>query len=333
MGKRMISVLKNTALIIGFCLLIGMIFQVGFNNKSIVPGLVAYVSCGLFVVITSRYSAKQINDMNQNIKEKAFDLINSPIFVLDVEDNVIDINPAAQKIINISKAKLLGLPLQKLLTNLSEDLLDFKFEKTQTFELMANGRWYVCSCLKIRNQGESFDTKILVLDEVTEQKLTDKTIKLLESESRKLNEEKSIFMESISMFSDMNKPELIFNALAEKIIALLDITSIFIFYPDHANPQYNKLVADAYRDDVGVHEKGSNTSFLRLHQGVFQEIFDEVKDYKIQYSSVINLKASAENFSLSSALRMISFSSSSKPLMAFTSNGEGINSRTASSMR
>jgi len=292
MGKRMISVLKNTALIIGFCLLIGMIFQVGFNNKSIVPGLVAYVSCGLFVVITSRYSAKQINDMNQNIKEKAFDLINSPIFVLDVEDNVIDINPAAQKIINISKAKLLGLPLQKLLTNLSEDLLDFKFEKTQTFELMANGRWYVCSCLKIRNQGESFDTKILVLDEVTEQKLTDKTIKLLESESRKLNEEKSIFMESISMFSDMNKPELIFNALAEKIIALLDITSIFIFYPDHANPQYNKLVADAYRDDVGVHEKGSNTSFLRLHQGVFQEIFDEVKDYKILHTDDLDLTES-----------------------------------------
>ncbi|MDT4853702.1 hypothetical protein FQZ97_879790 [compost metagenome] len=45
------------------------------------------------------------------------------------------------------------------------------------------------------------------------------------------------------------------------------------------------------------------------------------------------MKAKAENFSLSSALRLVTSSSSSVPLTSAMSTGEGINSITASSMR
>jgi len=294
--------------------LLGMIFQVGFNNQSIVPGLVAYVSCALLVVFTTRFSAKQNNDINLTVKEKTFGLINSPIIVLDVNDNIIDLNQAAHKLINFPNAKLIGLPVRKLLTNLPYDMLDVKSEKIQTCEIMVNGRWYVCSGIQISDQEELVNAKILVLDEITEQKLTDKTIKLLESETKKLCEEKNIFVESISIFSEMNKPDLIFNSLAEKIISLLDITSIFIFYPDHSNPENNRLLVEAYGDDVGVNEKGSNTSFLAQHQGILQEESNRVKDYKILH---------VDDVDLTEEYRQVFILSSCKSILLLTVESKG----------
>jgi len=249
-------------LILGFCLIFVFVFQVGFTRKNVVPGIIFYFSCALFAVLTSQISDKQHNDINLNIQEKAFGMMNNPTFVLDCDNNIIDLNPAALKLLNISKAKLLGLPVQKILKNLSPDVLDEKFENIQSCEFMNNGRWYICRSVQIFNKGELNETKLLFLEEITDQILTEKTIKLLESETGKLSLEKNIFLESISFFSDINNSAKIFNVLAEKIISILDVTSIFIFISDQANSKKIELVAMGYGEFSGINEKGPRTSFL-----------------------------------------------------------------------
>ena len=271
-------------LILGFCLIFLIIFQVGFTNKNIIPGIMFYFSCALFTVLTSRISGKKDTELNLNIKEKTFSMMNSPAFALDSDNNIIDLNPSAQKILNISKAKLIGLPIQKILKNLSLDVLDVKFEKIQTFEFMDNGRWYMCRGVEILNKGEVNETKLLLLDEITDQILTEKTIKLLESETGKLSFEKNIFLESITLFSDINNSAKIFNKLAEKIISFLDVSSINIFLTNQTNSNNFELVAKAYGEFAGKNESMSSTSFITPKSGKFLETTLPLVDYKVFHS-------------------------------------------------
>ncbi len=269
------------ALILGFCLIFVIVFQVGFTRKNIVPGIIFYFSCALFAVLTSQVSGKKHKDINVNFREKAFGMMNNPTFVLDIDNNIIDLNPAALKLINISKAKLLGLPIQKILKNLPPDVLDDKFEKIQLWELMENGRWYMCRSVQILNEGVLNRTKLLFLDEITDQILTEKTIKLLEYETGKLSLEKNIFQESISLFSDIKNSAKIFNTLADKIISLLDVTSIFIFNSDQANSKNLELVGKGFGEFSAINEKVTRTSFLNPLTENNWETTLQLADHKI----------------------------------------------------
>jgi len=280
MRKWKFSGWKILALILGLCLIFVLIFQIGFTRKNIVPGFILYFSCALFAVLTSQVSVKKNYDKKVNFKEKAFGMMKNPTFVLDIDNNIIDLNPSALKLLNISKAKLLGLPIQKILKNLSLDVLDEKFGKIQSCEFMNNGRWYICRGVQILNKGDLNEIKLLLLDEITEQILTEKTIKLLESETGKLSQEKNIFLESISLFSDINNSAKIFNVLAEKIISLLDVTSIFIFIVDQANSKNHELVGKWFGEFAEVNEKGTRTSFLSpLNENNLE--FLQLADHKV----------------------------------------------------
>ena len=269
------------ALIFGFCLIFVMVFQVGFTRTNIVPGIIFYLSCALFAVLTSQISSKQPKENNFNIKEKAFGMMNNPAFVLDFDNKIIDLNPAALKILNISRAKILGHPIQKIIKNLSPEILDKKFDNIKSFEFMDNGRWYICRGIQTLNKDELNETKLLFFDEITDQILTEKTIKLLESETGKLSLENNIFLDSISLFSDINNSAEIFNVLAEKIISLLDVTSIFIFISDLANSEKIELVAKGYGDFSGINEKAPKTSFLNpLPENNWENTLTLI-DYKI----------------------------------------------------
>lgn len=284
MRKQMFSGWKFMVLILGFCLIFLIVFQVGFTSKNIIPGIIFYLSCALFAVITSRISGKQHTEMNINIKEKTFLMMNSPAFALDSDNHIIDLNPSALKILNISKVKIIGLPIQKILKNLSMDVLDVTVGKNQTFELMDNGRWYMCRGVQILNKGDVNETKLLLLDEITDQILTEKTIKLLESETGKLSLEKNIFLESITLFSDINNSTQIFNKLAEKILSFLDVTSILIFLTDPTNFKNFNLVAKMCGEFAGKNEKLSDTSFINPPSGNILETARSLLDYKVLHS-------------------------------------------------
>lgn len=283
------------ALILGFCLIFVSVFQVGFTRQNIVPGIVFYFSCAIFAVITSKISGKQQSNPDINIKDKAFGMMNSPTFILDGNNNIIDLNTAAIKIFNVPKAKLLGIPVQKILKNLSSDVLDANFDHINTYQLMDNGRSYKCRWVNILNNGCENETKLLLLDEITDQILTEKTIKLLESETGKLGMEKNIFLESITLFSDINSSEKIFSALAEKINSLLDVTSIFIYFQDQTNSKNFDLITKEYGEFAGINEKASRTSFLTPLTEDYKDAIPPYVDYKVLHSDDDGLSEDHKN--------------------------------------
>jgi len=278
MRKQIFPGWKSVALILGLCLNFVYVFQFGFTSKNFVPGIIFYISCGLFAVLTSQISNKQNADTNSRIKEKAFGMTNTPTLVLDNENKIIDLNPAVLKLLNLSKTKLIGHPIQKILMNLPLEILD---EKIKSCEFMENGRWYLCRSLKISKIEEIFETKILFLEEITDKILTEKTIKLLEIETGKLSLEKNTFLESITLFSDINNSARIFNSLAEKIISLLDVTSIFIFYSENGKINEFEMVAKGFGEFSSVNEKTTRTSFINPLSDNNWEFSLQLVDHKI----------------------------------------------------
>ena len=301
------------ALILGFCLIFVFVFQVGFTSKNIVPGLIFYFSCALFAILTSQISGKNNNDSKLDFKEKTFGLMNNPAFVLDRKNNIIDLNPAALKLLNTTKIKLLGRPIQKIFKNLSSDLLNEKYEIIRPVEFIENGRWYVCRDVQIINKGEIQESKIIILDEITDKKLTEKTIKLLETETGKLSLEKNIFLESISMFSDITNSSKIFNSLAEKIISFLDVTSVYIFSSDKTD-DHLELVGKGFGDFAAPNEKVTRTSFLYPRVNNLWENTLQMSDQKIIHR---------DDLGLSDDLKLVFTSSSCKSVLLLQVNRIG----------
>lgn len=271
-------------LILGFCLIFIIVFQVGFTSKNIIPGIVFYFSCAIFAIITSQVSGKTHQEVDIKIKEKAFGMMNSPTLILDADNHIVDLNPAALAVLNVPKAKLIGIPVQKILKNLTSEVLEAKFDQICSCELMDNGRSYICRGVKVFNEGEENETKLLFLDETTDQILTEKTIKLLESETGKLGLEKNIFLESITLFSDINNSAKLFSVLAEKINSFLNVTSIFIFYQDKKESKNFELVARLYGESAGTNEKATRSSFINPITDNCQETILPLDDYKLLHA-------------------------------------------------
>jgi len=280
---------KEIILIIGLCAIIGILLLVGFSQQRIVTGLVTYISFAIFVTFSMRNSLKKNKEFNMNLKEQAFGMINTPIFILGFDNSIIELNPSAQKLFNLPFEKLLGLPINKVLTDLSNEVLGSESKNSIIQELVVNGKGFLCREYQVKGQQNKNDTKILVLEEITENKIKDKTIKILEAEARKLGEENRLFVDSINLFSGIKNSESIFKSLAERILTYLDATSLFIFYPDHSESLENMLVAETYGENVTENEKGPGTSFLNLHMRMFPNEATSSKEYKIIHADDLGL--------------------------------------------
>jgi diguanylate cyclase (GGDEF)-like protein len=280
---------KKIILFIGLCVLIGIVLQVGFSQQRIVTGLVTYMSFAILVTYAMSNSIKKNNEISLNLKEKAFGMINIPIVVLTMENDIVEANPASLELFNLSLEKILGIHIQKLLPDLSDEVLDSKSEISLIQEFVVNGKGFLCREYKLFDHQNKINSKILVLEEITEQKIKDKTIKILEADARKLSEENKLFVDSINLFSGIKNSESIFNSLAQRILSYLDATSLFIFYPDHSDSFENMLVAETYGEIASENEKGPATSFLNLQFRKFPNEPISNKEYRIIHADDVGL--------------------------------------------
>lgn len=215
-----------------------------------------------------------------DLKEKAFGVINIPILVINLENTIIEVNPASQELLKIPLDELLGQPIQNILPDLSHELLESRSETPVIQELAVNGKGFLCREYKLYDFQNRVNSKILVLEEITEQKIKDKTIKILEGEARRLGEENKLYVDSINLFSGIKNPEMIFKSLSERILTYLDATSLFIFYPDQSTSMDTMLVTETYGLAASIHEKGASTSFLQLQNREFPNEVRINKDYR-----------------------------------------------------
>ena len=273
---------------LGLCIITGIVLFIVFAQLKVISGIIIFISTSL-LVINMKNPYKKKSDLDLIIKEDAFGLVNSPIFVLGSENSIRDLNPAAIKLLNLPRENVIGLPAEKILTEIYSEGQVTKNESPLIHELVINGRGFLYRDDKIPGQMGDNSSRLLVLEEITEQKIKDKTIKILESEGRKLTEENNLFVDSINLFSGIKNSEAIFRSLADRLLTYLDATSLFIFYPDHSEPQENMLVAETYGQHASENEKGPATSFLNLQMQSFPNETQVSKEIKILHADDVGL--------------------------------------------
>jgi diguanylate cyclase (GGDEF)-like protein len=232
---------------------------------------------------------KKNGERDENIRDEVFGLVNNPIFVLDSENTIRDLNPAAVKLLNLPRENVLGLSSERFITEIYSEGLVTQNESPLIHELVINGRGFLYRDDKFPSQQDAKVSRLLILEEITEQKIKDKTIKILESEGRKLTEENNLFVDLINLFSGVKNSESIFKSLAERILTFLDATSLFIFYPDHSDPMENMLVAETYGQQARENEKGPATSFLNMQLRMFPNETISSKEIKIIHADDVGL--------------------------------------------
>jgi diguanylate cyclase (GGDEF)-like protein len=276
---------ENAGFVFGLCLLVGLCLLWLSGRINFIPGIIFLFSLCSIGFISIGYSSIHRKKIGADIIENAFDQVDHPFIVLDAGNKIIDLNPAAKKILDPSRTRFQGLPVQGILQNISLELLDFNDGNIHEFEYESNGRWFHIRGFGIHDHNEHGDIKKLVIEEISEQKQKDGKIFDLEVENRRINNEKEQFLQSISMFSGLKNPNTVFYFLAQKILVYLSPTSIFIFSDDISDPSKKTLLAEAFGENVLQDEKKLDTSFLLSDQGDVSMAGDYLKKFFILHDT------------------------------------------------
>ena len=79
-------------------------------NLSIIPNIDFSPSTFIFTALAFSWGFSQFRliDVIPVARDAVFENMNDPVFVLDIKDRIIDITPAAQKILNCSSSEVIG---------------------------------------------------------------------------------------------------------------------------------------------------------------------------------------------------------------------------------
>ena len=173
---------KNLLLIpyISIPWLIILIKTLGFNPFPILEEapIITAVSTLVIIAIFNRTKIREITPMAFNT---IFESMRDGLILSDGRDNVIKINPASQKIFDISINKVFGKPVENLLlgfNNSSESKMPLENEEIK-ISTNSNQYYYNINQSEIKSDRGKYMGKLVVLRDVTKIKKAEENIKYL----------------------------------------------------------------------------------------------------------------------------------------------------------
>ena len=111
---------------------LSQIFQIPFPNVNLTPAFL-WVAAILYAVALFRY---RFLDIIPIARSRIIEALSKPVLVLDMEERVIDTNPAACSLFSISPAAALGRRIEDILADWPEFLAMCREKTTQKKELI-----------------------------------------------------------------------------------------------------------------------------------------------------------------------------------------------------
>lgn len=260
--KYKLSKRKMDFLIVLTSLLFGILLLTRSGNQNLIPGLFAYISC-LLLVIVIKTSSRRTDPENASIlKEHSFEWFTDPIIILDHRNRIVDLNQAAQKLVCSTKNKVLGTSVEEILVSVPISQFGTVIDQQRSFEVLFNGITYDCHILQAGNLAGYGPMRLLLLDEVKKPQENSQNPTPFASESGLITRDNSQFVQSIAQFSKFQTSDEIFKSLAEKILSILDATSVFVFSVETQASSEARLLAEAYSDHATIQERMASNNFF-----------------------------------------------------------------------
>ena len=167
----------------------------------------------LFSLSYFRFKMVKVVPIAQRV---VFERLNDGILILDADDRVMDLNPAAQKLIQIPYAKLLGTPLAQALPEVDEMIRDTdgnrKFSGEITLGCPPDEPCYELHVTPLTGRSADLVGLLVVLHDITQRKQEQA---LLEQAAAELEDRVSERTEELQHANQLLEAELVQRSLAE----------------------------------------------------------------------------------------------------------------------
>ncbi len=165
---------------------ISQIFQIPFPGVNLTPA-VLWIAAILYMVALFRY---RFLDIIPIARSRLIESLSKPVLVLDTEERVIDLNPAASALFSLTPASALGRKIEELFPDWP-DLLSLcrigTSQKKDLVRVLGKGtRYYIGSGEPLLTRQGEVEGHLIFLQDITEMKNTEKALRESEERFRRL---------------------------------------------------------------------------------------------------------------------------------------------------
>ena len=170
------------------------------------------------------------------------DSLSDGVIVLDTQQRIVDLNPAAQRIIRRAASEVIGQPAAKVFSARpdlveeyrdvteasSEIVLPGRVASSQAGQEEVEQRQFELRILPLYDRGDSLTGRLIVLRDITERKLAEEALRNAEAATHQRLKEQTALRESGAIISSTLDLPTVLSRIAEQMGQLVEVTSVYI---------------------------------------------------------------------------------------------------------
>ncbi len=170
------------------------------------------------------------------------DGLSDGVIVLDVQNRIVDLNPAAQRIIRRAASEAIGQPAAEVFSARPDLVEEYRTVTEANAEIVLPGqvassqageeaeeqRHYELRILPLHDWGDVLTGRLIVLRDITEWKQTEEALRNAEAATRQRLKEQTALRESGSIISSALDLPTVLSRIAEQMGQLVEVTSAYI---------------------------------------------------------------------------------------------------------
>ncbi|GEM_PF-640064 len=213
-------------------------------------GLSSWTACiGAIILILNlpRLHPEQVVPIARDI---IFERIGDCILVLDMQNRVLDLNPAAEQLTGCRISDVIGLSIERIWPYHSTPMMPFnkmvKAGEELVLERDGKQRTYDLRISAINDAGGRPTSQVVLLTDITERKQDEESLKTSEAQYRLLADH----MTDTVWLMDMNLKTTYQSPSAEKLRGFTPQEILELPLEKHATPESNKLVLEVLSEEI-----------------------------------------------------------------------------------
>lgn len=175
-------------------------------------------------------------DLSPVARHMVFNSIQEGVLVLDMQNRLVDLNPAAAKMLNIDAERSIGAPIEKLLAGMPA-LANCVRAEDPVVEVAADRSIYHVKFNKLRSSSGNPYGKVMLISDVTEQRCTEEQLRHAQK------------MESIGRLAGGMAHD--FNSMLQAILGFSELAQLELS-EDHPAYSHLREIESAARHSAGI---------------------------------------------------------------------------------